>query len=294
MIAPVRLRGSLVRVPVLALALTALAAAVAVAGPVTFLIDSQPVGLGRHVLIDFNPSKLTSRAETPDSIAFFLPSRWQVDHRAAARECTPAQAAQTKCPTASRIGIGHAVIHVSGYLFPGGQTDGVAYVIPYLGRPAAPGDPASIVLQVQLLGLDPLINAANQYLSTKIKKKYSITGRIIPLRSGQYGYEASFSQMPGGFRVPPPLAAAGVSVTITRFKLEVGAVRRVRKPTVDVIHTRGANGKPRTVRIRDHVLIGYHLLKRAKACPGSGLWPWQIQVGFPEGTQTITGTVKCG
>src|SRR5437588_3733939 len=93
------------------------------AAPVQFLPDQLPAALGRRVLIDVNPSKLSARQETPTSIAFFLPRRWLFDARAVARECTPAQAAAVRCPRASRVGLGHLVLHVAGYLFPGGQTD---------------------------------------------------------------------------------------------------------------------------------------------------------------------------
>jgi hypothetical protein len=271
-----------------------LIAGVAWAGAVKFLIDSEPVSLGRDVVIDFNPSTLAPRAETPDSIAFLLPARWRFDHRSVARECTAAQAAAVRCPAASRIGYGHVVIHVQGYLFPGGETDAVSYVTPYLGRPQQAGDRASMVLEVELLGVDPLINAANRYLQTKIKKRYSIVGRIVALKSGAYGLKTSFSGFPGGITVPPALASAGVSVSIRRFDLWVGAVRRVRKPTIHRIEAPTASGGTQTITIHDHVLVGHHLLRRGRRCPAGRRWPWRIQVGFPDGAGTLVGSVRCG
>jgi hypothetical protein len=282
------------RIVLLVVALLAMGTAVAVAAPVQFFIDSEPVGLGRDVVVDFNPSTLTSEAETPDSLAFLLPATWRFDHRAVARECTPAQAAAVRCPYAAQVGYGHVVLQAQGYLFPGGQTQVVAYITPYVGEPRQAGDPASLVLEVQMLGIEPLIDAANQYLRTKIKPTYSITGRVIPLHSGAYGLEASFDGFPGGLTLPPQLTASGVSVTVTRFKLQIGAVRRVKKPKIDKFSAPTLSGGTQTIDVRDHVLIGYHLLSRGRFCPSSDQWPWELQVGFPAGVQDVKGSVTCG
>jgi hypothetical protein len=283
-----------IRTSLMVVVAAALGAAVAWAGPVSFFIDSEPVGLGRDVVIDFNPSTLTSEAETPDSIAFLLPAHWRFDHRAVGRECTPAQATAVRCPAASQIGYGHVEMHLAGYLFPGGDTTVVGYVTPYLGQPQQSGDPASMVLEVQLLGVQSLVDAANKYLSTKIKQTYSITGRIIPLHSGAYGLEASFTGMPGGITIPSELTSAGVSATVTRFKLQIGAVRRVRKPKIDKVTAPTLTGGTQVLKIHDHVLVGYHLLRRGPKCPANKLWPVELQVGFPAGTQDLKATVKCG
>ena len=114
-------------------------------------------------------------------------------------------------------------------------------------------------------------------------------GRIVRLGSGEFGLEARFDNMPGGVRVPPSLHAAGVSATITRFKLEVGAVRRMRHNFRRVIPTPTGS-----ITVQDHVLIGYHLVTRPTSCPSARLWPWELLVDFPEGQQQIRGTVPCG
>jgi hypothetical protein len=260
------------------------AIAQAATSPVRFLADSQPRGVGKHVLIDANPSKFGATS-TPTSISFLLPHGWRLDARAVSKECTPAQAAALRCPRASRIGYGHVVVHLAGYLFPGGETDAVTYMTAFLGHPEVAGDPASMVLVGQWLGIDPLIKAANQFLRTKIKRKYSITGRIIRLTSGKYGLEVRWGGMPGGLQIPPQLGQLGVSAAIRRFKLEVGQVRRVRQNVTRVISTPTG-----TVTIQDHILIGYHLISRPVDCPGSNLWPWQLRFG---GQRTVSGTVKC-
>lgn len=275
-------------------ALVASVSAVAGAAPVRFDTDSFPVLRGRMVHIDFNPSKLAPSpqgAGGPISLAFFFPHGWTFDARAVKHECTAADAAAVNCPREARIGFGHVVAHVSGYLFPGGATDGVAYLTAYLGAPVVAGDRASIVLEVEFLSLEPLIAEVNKYPGTKIPIKSSLTGRLFAV-SGRYGLEASFNGFPGGIAVPTPFANAGIRASVTRFKIEVGAVRRVRKPIVHTIPIETLNG-PGVERIHDHVLIGYHLFKRPAACPASQMWPWRIDVGFPQGSRRITGNVRC-
>jgi hypothetical protein len=261
--------------------------AVAWAAPVRYDTDSFPVLRGRMVHIDFNPAKLIGATETPSSLAVFLPRGWSFDARAVRRECTAAQAAAVRCPGSSRIGFGHVVAHISGYLFPGGATDGVAYLTAFLGQRTAPGDLASIVIEVEYLSAEQLVRVANTYLGTRIPISSSIVGRLERV-SGRYSIEASFAGFPGAITVPPALSAAGVRASVTQLKIEAGAVRRVRKPFVHVIRI-GSFAE----RIHDHHLIGYHLFRRPAECPSPSVWPWRIDVGFPSGTQTLAGTVPC-
>jgi hypothetical protein len=256
--------------------------------PVRFLPDSLPQGRGTDVQIDTNPTRLTGRNETPNSIAFLLPSGSRFDRHAVAHECGPAKAAAARCPRVARIGFGHVVVHVSGYLFPGGKTDGVAYMTAFLAPPTVAGDKGSLVLEVQWVGADQMIATANKYFGTHIKRKSSVIGRIIPLRSSPFGLEVAFNSMPGGIQVPPSFQQAGVNATIKRFKLILGRVRRVRKPVTRVI-TVGSS----TVTVHDHVLVGHHLISRPASCPGSRKWPWQLRFSFPQGEQRITGAVGC-
>jgi hypothetical protein len=267
-------------------------AAVAYAGPVRFPPDSLPPAQGKQVWLDFNPSQAASANETPSSLAFFLPAHWRFDARAVKRECTLAEAAAVRCPQKSWIGFGHVVTHVSGYLCPGGGTDAVAYMNAFAGQPSRPGDLASMVLEVELLSAEPLINDLNRAFGTHFRTRYSAIGRVFALHPGRYGIEVSFSGMPGGLTVPQVPFCPGLAAQVTRFKLLAGVVRRVKKPIVHVITVQTLSG-PRTERIHDHVLIGHHLLSRPFSCPSSGRWPWQILVGFPQGQQRLTGSVKC-
>jgi hypothetical protein len=277
----------------LALVMTAVSVAMAQAGALRYFIDSEPPGVGTLVVADLNPSALTSKAETPNSVALLLPAGWRFDRHAVARECTPSQAASSSCPRAAQIGYGHTVVHVTGYLFPGGETNGVAYMTPFLGPPQHSGDRASIVLQVQVLGLAPFIDAVKQYTGVTIRTAYSLTGRVIPLHSGPYGLKLTVDGFPGGFTVPPPLAQLGVTVSDTRFKLLLGAVRRVTKKVYDYVKAPTISGGTQTLKIPDRRQIGYHMLRKGPNCPGRRSWPYQIQIGFPDGTQKYSAAMSC-
>lgn len=266
--------------------------AAAQAGPVTSLADSLPPARGRQIQLDFNPSQYVSESETPSSFAFYLPARWRLDPRAVAKECTAAQAAAVNCPHKSWIGYGHAVTHLEGYICPGGETDAIAYVDAYLGKPTEPGEQASMVLEVNLLSAAPLIKVINEYLHTDFKSKYSLVGKIARV-SGRYGVEVSFSGVPGGIKVPTIPGCSGLSAKVTLVKVLIGVVRRVKKRVVDVITVQTLNG-PTQERIPDHVLVGYHLWDRPVTCPSSRRWPWKLAVGFSGGQQSAAGTVPCG
>jgi hypothetical protein len=266
---------------------------VAAAAPVRFDTDSFPVLRGRMVHIDFNPSQSLPSPQTPDAVGFFLPNGWTFDARAVSKECTSAQAAAVRCPNAARIGFGHVVTHITGYLFPGGATDAVAYMTAYLGHPTASGDLASIVIEVAYLSAEPVIREVNKYLGTKIPIKSSLTGRLFDAHFGEFNLEARFSGFPGGITVPPLFAALGINAGVTRFKIEIGAVRRVRKPIVHLISVPTSSGGTTIERIPDHVLVGHHLFTRPAACPRSQKWPWQIEVDFPQATEDLGGTVRC-
>ena len=289
-------RGRRGRVVVCAIALLLALSAGALASGTSalhFFPDSLPAGVGAEVDLDFNPSAVVPASETPSTMSLFLPSGFSLDKRAVSSECTPTQAAAVNCPSAARIGFGHVVVHVSGYLLPGGETDGVVYLTAFLGQPVQPGDPASMVLQAEWLGVEQAFQALNHYYPATIRLKTDVTGRIFKIKQAPYGLEVSFTTLPGGLQVPPPASTAGIAAAITRFKIQISAIRRVKKPIVHRIPVEGLNG-PTVEVIHDHVLVGYHLFQRPKPCPSSGQWPWQIQVGFPpDGVQTISGQVRC-
>lgn len=273
--------------------LAVVAASALAASAVHFYPDGLPANLGTHALVDFDPAAAIPRAETPSSLALLLPRGFTVDTRAVTRKCSFAQAAAFRCPSQSRIGYGHVRVHVFGYLLPGGATDGVAYLTAFLAPPSAPGDPASIALDVEWLGVDPAFRAFNHYSPVKILPRTVRIGRIMRIRDRTYGLEISFAQLPGGLQVPPPVSTAGIGARVDRFKLELGAIRRVRKPIVHHQTAPTPTGGTQVIAIRDHVLVARDLFARPRACPSGGMWPWQIRVGFPDGVQPLSGRVRC-
>jgi hypothetical protein len=267
-----------------------LAAAVAYAGTsaVHFFPDSLPANVGTQLQIDFDPSTVFPENETPSSIAVYMPKGFAVNTKAVSTECNEAQAVAVNCPQASFIGFGYVNVHVFGYLLPGGDTNGVVYLKLYLAPPLQSGDAAAVVMEATWLGVDQAFQELNHFLPVPLKAKTSFEGRLLKVNAGQYGLEMLFAGLPAGLQLPPPVADAGIGGRINIIKLEMGAIRRVRKNTVDVLKVAGV-----TERVHDHVLIAEHLLARPKPCPGSGTWAWKITVGFPDGVNSLPGTVSC-
>jgi hypothetical protein len=244
---------------------------------------------GTVLRIDGNPSALSARAESPQSIALYLPRGMRLDTRSRKRLCKPEEAAAVRCPRDSRIGFGHTVVHLSGYLFPGGETDAVSTLVAFLGTPPQSGGAAALVLQAKLQPERTVKSLQQAFGSAAPRTESSISGWIVPLSSGTYGLEIRFDGFPGGFTVPPPLSAR-----VTRFKLALGAIRE-RKQTFyhrrKVKVLKGNRAVTRTVKIKDHRLISHHLLTNPRTCQGA--WPYEVEVGFPSGTERRVGPLPC-
>jgi hypothetical protein len=244
-----------------------------------------------ELTVDVDPAALGVSAQTPSTLALRLPRGMSLDVRSRRRLCSAADAAAATCPQASNIGFGHAVVHVSGYLDPGGEIDIVSSIEAFLGAPQAPGDPASVVFQVQLLGADRLQQALQQNFGVNLRLQTAVTGRLERLKRGSYGLELTVAGLPGGIPLPAAVTGAGVSVTFTRLKLQLGAVRFRRVPFIRryAIHTLAG---PRTLRIHDHRLVAHYLLRNPSVCRRS--WPFALTLGFPAGTTTtVAMPVRC-
>jgi hypothetical protein len=86
--------------------------------------------------------------------------------------------------------------------------------------------------------------------------------------------------LPGGLQVPP---GSPVTATITRFKLQLGAVLLKKVTFYHRITVVGLNGVEH-LRIKDHRLDLHYLLSDPPTCTGS--WPFQLQVIYPDGIAT--------
>jgi hypothetical protein len=240
--------------------------------------------------IDVNPSKLVPSGQSPDAIAFLLPRGIALDLKSRKAMCSPTQAAANACPAPAQIGFGHTVVHVTGYLHPGGATDVLTYIKAYLGRPVFLGDPASIVFEVQLLGVTRVVQALQQNFGFTLQTKQTITARVFKPSSGPYGLEVQLTGIPGGLTLPP-LVAEFVTPTWTRFKLQIGAVLAKRVNFTRTFTVPTVNGGTHTIRIPDHMLVLHYLLSDPPTCHST--WPFRLQVGFPAGTRTVSFEARC-
>ena len=237
-----------------------------------------------ELTIDINPSTLVPPNETPEQVALSLPKGTTFDATSRTKTCTPVQAGEEGCPPAAMVGFGHFVVHLTYPGLEGGQTDLLGYLEGYLGKPLNSGDPASISFEVELLGVDKIKAFLHQNFGLVIHTETGVAARIQKLSSGPYGLQISFAGIPG-IQVPPV-----IGITMTRFKLQLGAVDLKKVTFFHNITVVGLNG-PEHLRIKDHRLDLQYLLTDPSTCHGS--WPFQVQVTFPDGVATNTYNNRC-
>ena len=222
-------------------------------------VEVVPNKAGAHsrLKVDLVPEPADASGETPTSAVLAVARGFRFDPRARAERCSQAEAEQFQCPAKSRIGTGQALVNASGVIVPGGSMDFTAAIEVFLAKEVAAGDVASVVVQVS----EP---------STGVRG--TSRGRLVPLADGPFGLELRF-ELTGGVQPPP-----GVTVTVKRIQLSVGARRTVRR-------VRRVRGR-RVVRRKR-----YHLIRNPRTCAGS--WPYQVRVVFPSRTVTRDGSVAC-
>lgn len=217
-------------------------------------LEPNKAGRGSKLIVDLTPP--ADQREAPSSATLAIARGFRFNRKARKRRCTPAQAAEFDCPKKSSIGGGSATVTVKGLLVPGGSQTYTASMKAFLAPPPQAGDKAGIVVEVY----EP---------QSGIHR--TSTARLVKLGSeGKFGYEIRFADFPS----PPPLPV-GITATLDRVQLRIGAKRRVRK--------RKPGGGFRRIR--------HHLIRNPKICPGS--WPYEFRVSFPSGVQTFTGSLAC-
>lgn len=248
-------------------------------------VDPMIAGQGTALLLAIDESRLTSGGQAADSVTFALPRGMRVDTASRATLCKRAQAARSACPEASRIGFGRYVVAVRGYLFGHGEAELAWSLVAYLGEPAASGDAASVVLTGNLLGAGNVAALLAPALGATVPNTASAVGRLVPRRSGAYGLELRFPQLPVHLNVPAPVSAAPA-----QLQLALSAVRRVRQDFMRRIRVRKPSGYE-VRKIRDHRLVGHHLLRTPTACRST--WLAELRVGFPSGEQRSRTRMPC-
>jgi hypothetical protein len=248
-------------------------------------LDPSVAGQGTALVVAADATLLSRQGQPAGSITLALARGMRVDRAARERLCTRAQAARSRCPGASRIGFGRLVMSVLGYLPTGGATELAWSLDAYLGTPVRRGDVASVVLQARLLGADSVDLLLEPLIGTSVPRSGRSSGRLVQRASGEMGIELRFAELPVGLGV-----AAPVSVTPARLELTLSAVRRTRQNFVRRVTVRTPSGYE-IRRIRDHRLIGHHLLRTPERCGGS--WPYELRVGFPDGVRRTRGRIDC-
>jgi hypothetical protein len=238
---------------ILALAgLAALARPAAAADPL--VLNPNGARDGTRLEIDVDPR---SAGEEPQSLSLMLERGFKVDTRAVSALCTRPQAESGSCPEGSSIGRGHTEVTLSGYLEPDDSADVISRIDAYLAPAAQPGDTAGIVLQL------------TELLS---KQRTYVTGRIVPVPSGLFGYELRVDALPTG-EPPPPVTA-----TFKRLRLFLQARRKI-------VKTKRVRGRKVKKRVR------YHLFRNPRTCPGS--WSYEFRIRLAAGEERRAGAAAC-
>jgi hypothetical protein len=256
-------RACRILVAVLTLAAPA-AASAADAPPGAVRLSPEVAGRASELRVDVGGEVLAQRTggEQPRALSLFGTRGLKIDPRSVAGRCTDAQADAYDCPGSSRIGDGSAQGRAEGPLVPGGAMDFTASIDVYLARARQQGDVAGVVVLIR---------------EPQSGQRFNGKGRIVKVASGAFGSETRFEGLDGGGQLPP-----GVTVTVNRVELRVGARRTVRKKV-----TVRRNGKRRRVTKR----FTYSFLTNPRTCTGS--WPYRLRVEYPGRTDDFDGTAAC-
>lgn len=248
-------------------------------------LDPTVAGQGTTLLVATDEAALSSNGQPAESITFALAPGMRLDTVAREQLCAADQVARAACPAASKIGFGRFAVAVRGYLLGGGEAELGWTMDAFLGRPLQPGDAASVVLTGNLLGAGSVAALLAPALGTTVPASATMVGRVVRPASGANGIELRFPTLPVRLGV-----AAPISVTPTRLELALGAVRRVRQNFIRRIRVRKPSGFE-VRKIRDHRLIGHHLLRAPRNCNGS--WTAELRVRFPGTVKRTASRIAC-
>ena len=200
----------------------------------------------------------------PDALALGLQRGFVIDTRAVKTRCAGAAASSGKCPAASSIGAGDAMVHTSGFI----TADVPVWLAVFLAAPLQAGDVASVVLRVTFQGASKALRA-----------------RLIALGSGPFGYALRIEGFAGA--VP---ALPGITIQLRSLALTIGAQRRVTETVVKRKRVT-RNGKPVTVKRKVKRKVTRVLIRNPKTCAGS--WGARVTVRVSGTNRSRDVAVPC-
>ena len=221
-------------------------------------------GKASELRVDLRPDPAqSSQARNAQEIVLAVARGFRTDPRSRRARCSEAQAREFRCPEDSRIGYGQAEGTASGTLLPAGGQRFTASIDVFLAPPPRRGDVAGVVVQFR----EPQSGARGQ-----------ARGRIVRVRSALFGSEVRFEELGGATPQFP-----GITVTVERIRVQVGARRTVRR-------TRTVRRGGRRVRVVRRVR--YSLITNPPTCRAGG-WPYEVRIRYPDRQDTRAGSLEC-
>jgi hypothetical protein len=254
--------------------------------PGAVALEPSVAGQGTALLVDADASVLASGGRPAEWLTFALPHGVRVDGKARAPRCTRAQAAKAACPPSTAIGSGRFIVTVRDFAAWGGQAQLAWSLAASLGTPVRRGDAASVVLTGKLLAADSVTAFLGPALGPDVPRTVSVVARLVRRRSGAYGAELRLPRLPVELGVRPPVTA-----TPARLELALSGVRRTREDVVHRVKVTTLDGTE-IRKVKDHRLIGHHLLRTPRTCRGS--WASEVRAGFPAGVRRTVSRIACG
>ena len=268
----------------------ALPAAADTATPGTVVAQPSNAGAASHLVIDAKGTGAGFGGVFPTGVTLLVYKGFALDLAAAGR-CNDSNASTGTCPTSSQIATG--VVSGSASLAGLFATPVTAPIGVFLAN-ASNGDLADVVVEVSVQGT---IQSAR--------------GQLIGVNDPTFGYAFRFDPL------PTVTAPAGTTVTLNEFSLTVGAsatgpgttpTPKKLKPCRKGYHHNSKNkcvkNKPKKKKKTAKkaaatsaavavtaATVTHNLITNPATCSGS--WPTQLQVRYPDHTQTLDAAIAC-
>lgn len=217
-------------------------------------------GVGSSVHVDVSGSAPELAGSLPESVALAIQRGFVLDLRAVRVRCTGSALTTGKCPAASRIGTGQAVVSTSGLI----NQDIPATLDVFLADRVQSADVASAVVVIGAAGLSRAVRT-----------------RLLAPTTGSFGYELRLE----GIAAAVP-AFPGVTFGLRSLSLDLGARRRVAKTSYKRVRVT-RDGRRVTVRRKVTRRVTYSLLRNPKTCTGAWAVRLTVRVAGADGIREV-------